>query len=220
MILQIGNILPNSTLNQFNSILSSPEVWIDGKATANGRAREVKNNLQLSPNTLGTDEFFATVAHAISSNKLVATAARPDRFARIIVSRYDSGMKYGAHVDATFMDGVRCDISFTLFLSDPASYEGGELAVQSAEGWSNYKLPAGGILLYPSTSVHQVKEVLSGTRYAAIGWIKSRVRSTEQRSMLFELDRSIADLSESPHHTESRTRLANVRNNLLRAWSD
>ncbi len=220
MIIQVANILSEEKLTDIAAFLDSPKNWLDGKATSTGRACEVKNNLQLFTKSEGAEEIISIILNSISADRLLNAAARPKRFARVIVNRYSEGMYYGSHVDAAFMDGVRCDISFTLFLTNPHDYDGGELVIQGPDGESRFKLDAGHMLFYPSSSIHRVETVTAGARTAAIGWIESRVRSTERRSMLFELDRSIAELGDSEELTSPRIRLSNLRNNLLRTWSD
>lgn len=220
MLLQINRVLSDTTLKQVADHLTSSAVWRDGKKSASGSAKEAKNNLQLSAEEISSRTIIKEIASAVTSNRVVATAARTESLARLIISRYDAGMRYDNHVDAAFMDNVRCDVSFTLFLSDPSEYEGGDLIIDEGGRTNRVKLAAGNMVLYPSTAVHRVSEVTSGVRYAAVGWIKSRIRSAEQRFILFELDKCLTELEGDENRLETRVRLANARNNLLRSWSD
>jgi PKHD-type hydroxylase len=161
-----------------------------------------------------------TLSNAILGDKTLKSAAQPAALARIMLNRYGEGMDYGAHVDAPYIDGVRTDLSFTLFLSAPNDYDGGELIIDSAGAEDVIKLPAGSLVLYPSTSLHRVTRVTRGERIACVGWIKSRVRSADDRTTLFELVRLDADLRAINAPGPLRDRLANIRNNLLRRWGD
>ncbi|MBY0422781.1 MAG: Fe2+-dependent dioxygenase, partial [Parvularculaceae bacterium] len=131
-----------------------------------------------------------------------------------------AGMGYGSHVDAPYMDGVRTDLSFTLFLSPPDAYEGGELVLEGLGAEDLVKLPAGALVLYPSTSVHRVETVRSGRRLVAVGWIKSRVRSAEARAAIFELEQATSALRSTAAPVEILDRLQNVHNNLLRLFGE
>jgi PKHD-type hydroxylase len=154
------------------------------------------------------------------SRRSGSTAAQPAALARLMLNRYGEGMEYGAHVDAPYIDGVRTDLSFTLFLSDPASYEGGALVIDSAGAEDALKPPAGTLALYPSSFVHRVEKVTRGERLAAVGWVKSRIRSHEHRMMAFELDRIAADIAAIGAPGDLRDRLLNLRNNFLRTFGD
>jgi PKHD-type hydroxylase len=160
------------------------------------------------------------LSRAILGHEIVSSAAQPAALARIMLNRYGEGMEYGAHVDAPYIDGVRTDLSFTLFLSAPEEYDGGELIIDSAGAEDVVKLEAGSLVLYPATSLHRVTPVTRGVRIACVGWIKSRVRSAEDRAALFDLDRIDADLRAIAAPGPLRDRLANVRNNLLRRWGE
>ena len=219
MLLQIENLIDKSMAEAILEAAQAEGFWSDGRATAMGRAREAKANEQalISGPAKGALE---TLARAVLDNETVKSAAQPAALARIMLNRYGAGMEYGDHVDAPYIDGVRTDLSFTLFLSDPADYDGGELVIESAGAEDRVKLAAGSLVIYPSTSIHRVTRVERGTRIACIGWIKSRVRSAEERSLLFELDRIGADLASTGAASGLRDRLANVRNNLLRRWGE
>ena len=218
MIFQFADILNPEQAAAMREALGAPGVFADGAATAAGRARSAKRNEQ----ALGgaAKGVIQTAREAILASPLVVAAAQPLAVARIMANRYGEGMEYGAHVDAPYIDGVRTDLSFTLFLSDPESYEGGELVIECAGAEDQIKLAAGALALYPSTSVHRVERVLHGERLAIVGWLKSRIRSTEARMLVYEAERTCADLAalNAPH--EVRDRAANLKNNLLRFFGD
>lgn len=136
----------------------------------------------------------------------------------MLFSRYTPGMSYGTHVDNAVMAGKRTDLSFTLFLSDPRSYEGGELVMQDNGAERAFKLPAGQMILYPTSVPHRVAEVASGARLAAVGWVRSYIRDTGEREILFDLDNAIAGLSADQKDVEMR--LSKVRSNLIRRWME
>ena len=219
MLLQIANVIDEAMIGAVRDAAAEPGFWSDGRVTAVGRAKAVKNNEQALASGAAKG-VLDTLANAILANETIRSAAQPDRFARIMMNRYREGMEYGAHVDAAYIDGVRTDLSFTLFLSEPDEYDGGELVIDSAGAEDRIRLPAGSLVLYPSNSLHRVDKVTRGERLACVGWIKSRIRSQEDRSVLFDLDRISADLATAGAPGEIRDRLANVRNNLLRRWGD
>lgn len=219
MIVQIANVLDEGSLVALAESLADPAHWIDGRSTALGRAREVKSNQQAAP-TKEAKATLALIERAILANPVFQAAAQPASLARLMLNRYGEGMEYGAHVDAPYIDGVRTDLSFTLFLSDPGDYDGGELVIDSAGAEDAIKPPAGTLALYPSTYLHRVGRVTKGRRLAAVGWVKSRIRSAEHRTLAFELDRLRADLDALGAPAGVRDRLQNLRNNFLRAFGD
>lgn len=157
---------------------------------------------------------------AIAGHELIQAAARPKAIIRLLLSRYDEGMHYGNHVDDAMMDGQRTDLSFTVFLSDPESYDGGELVVDEPATERPFKLAAGAMLLYPSNTLHQVMPVTRGQRLVLVGWIRSLIREPAQRELLFDLERSIAQLRNAPDQTGALALLLKSRSNLLRMWAD
>lgn len=219
MLLQIAGIIDSSLIGAIREAADANGFWSDGGQTAAGRAKSVKRNQQALSSGAARG-VLETLSKAILDNETVRSAAQPDAIARIMLNLYGEGMEYGPHVDAPYIDGVRTDLSFTLFLSGPEDYDGGELVIDSAGAEDRVKLPAGSLVLYPSTSLHRVEPVTRGARIACIGWIKSRIRSQEDRSVLFDLDRVGADLTAIDAPGDIRDRLANVRNNLLRRWGE
>lgn len=190
----------------------------DGAATAGRFAREVKANDQALPSP-ELDAIRAKVAAALQRHPVFASAARPRAMTPLILSRYRQGQTYGLHVDDALMQGLRTDLSFTLFLSEPDSYGGGELVVEDTAEARAFKLPAGGLILYPSTTLHRVAPVTRGTRLCLVGWVESWIRSAEQREILFDLDRAIETLHQSGERGDTRATLIKTRSNLLRMWA-
>ena len=214
MLLQIADILTHAECAAICDAISDETLWRDGAVTAGGAARQAKNNVQADPAAAPVRGAIAKIESTLRSHSVIAAAAQPASFARILISRYSPGMSYGDHVDAAYIEGVRADLSFTLFLNDPGDYDGGALCIENAGHTDDVKLPAGSMVLYPSTTIHRVAAVERGVRIAAVGWIKSRVQSAEARAVVFELDTAIADTPEGP----LRLRLNNIRNNLLRIF--
>jgi PKHD-type hydroxylase len=167
------------------------QTFTDGKLTAGGRAREVKHNLQADRSEPGRAELDRTVISALERHLEFQAFAMPKRFAAPIFSRYEPGMEYGDHVDSSIIGGVRTDLAMTLFLSPPASYEGGELVIQFSVGEQEIKLDSGEAIVYSATAVHHVNPVTSGTRLAAVTWMQSRVKEEELRAILYDLSRAM-----------------------------
>lgn len=220
MLLQIADILTPAECNAIKDALAAEDIWRDGKATAKGAARAAKENLQADPTAPAVRGVLAKIEKAVLANPVFRAAAQPDRLARIMVSKYAAGMQYGDHVDAPYIDGARSDLSFTVFLTDPGDYQGGALVIDNAGREDAIRGAMGSAVLYPSSSVHRVEPVEAGERIACVGWARSRVKSADHRAILFELESAIADLNQLNAPQAVRNRLANVRNNLLRAFGD
>jgi PKHD-type hydroxylase len=221
MILCIDPLLPPGTAGKMVEALDGG-TFRDGKATAGWAAAEVKNNLQLP----GDDPIGISLAERIEAalrvNDIFGLAAIPKHIRRPMFSRCDPGMGYGTHVDNAIMfdPPIRCDLSFTVFLSDPAAYEGGELVIESASGEQDYKLKAGAMLLYPSTYLHRVNPVARGRRFVAVGWVQSLVRDPAHRELLFDLHRGRQLMFEEQGKTEAFDLISRTCSNLLRSWSE
>ena len=186
MQIVIGNVLSADELIHVRDALARAK-YIDGRATAGFAARTVKNNQQAA-NDRTIETVRKLVEERILANDVFRLAVRPKKLSAILFSRYEVGMQYGSHVDDALMQGMRTDVSFTLFLSDPESYDGGELVIESASGEDAVKLAAGSLVAYPSTTLHHVSPVTRGERLAAVGWARSFVRDPAHREMLFDLD--------------------------------
>jgi len=218
MNFQIIQILEQDELRQVVTRLAGGK-FVDGKLTAGGPAREVKNNLQverLGPELTDIDQIILA---ALRRSQALQSFAFAKRILLPLFNRYEIGMEYGAHVDAAVMgkgaDQIRTDLSMTVFLSDPASYEGGELALQTPLGEEEIKLEAGEAVVYSSTTVHRVTPVTRGVRLAAVTWIQSSVPDERLRAILFDLGNAMRKADESGNQ-ELRTLLHKSYNNLLR----
>lgn len=220
MILCIAGILDNEALAQIAAAL--PRIsFRDGRASAGWHARDVKHNLQASREDPVTALVTSTVERALRRHPVFELAARPKTLAPILLSRYDPGMSYGAHVDDAVMGGtspLRTDLAFTVFLTAPADYEGGALVVESAGGEQDYKLDAGDMILYPASSLHRVERVSKGVRYAAVGWVQSLVRDALRREILFDLETARRSLFEHSGKSREFDLLSKGISNLLRLW--
>lgn len=224
MLLQIANALPPGLLKDSQLLGTEDSLFADGRSTAGWHARERKHNLQAR-----AESRVATVLQqvelALLRHELVVAAARPQRIVRLLLSRYDEGMHYGTHVDDALMDGQRTDLSFTVFLSPPDAYEGGSLVIDEPGAERAFRLGAGEMLLYPSSTLHRVEPVTRGTRLVLVGWIRSYLRSGEAREILFDLERTIALLRAKPEsqtsaYTAELELLLKTRSNLLRMWAE
>ena len=219
MLIQIAQALPSNLLAECQAMAADEQLFKEGRLTAGWHARERKHNLQARGEPL-VDALLGRVSAALTSHSLLQAAARPRNVVRIMISRYDTGMHYGTHVDDALMDGQRTDLSFTLFLSAPEEYEGGRLVIDEPAGERAFALEAGGLLLYPSTSLHRVEPVTRGSRQVIVGWIRSLVRSPEAREILFDLDRVIAALRADKVAGDALELLLKTRSNLLRQWAE
>ncbi len=217
MFLVIGGVLGAAEVAAAREAARSA-AFEDGRATAGRYAREVKNNEQAMGGAAAG--VLAKVEQALGANEVFAAAARPRRLARLMLSRYREGQSYGAHVDDAIMAGARTDLSFTLFLSAPESYEGGALIVSDALEERRIRLNAGDMILYPSSTLHRVEPVTSGERLAVVGWAQSWVRDPAQRETLFDLETSLREVFGRDGKSDLFDRLAKTRSNLLRMWAD
>jgi PKHD-type hydroxylase len=195
MNFQILPILDPAELEQVVSDLSQ-QTFTDGKLTAYGSARAVKNNLQAEQSEGETEEIDNIVMNALWRNETFQAFASPRRVVAPLFARYDVGMSYGAHVDAAVMgtdeEAVRSDLAMTVFLSDPDTYDGGALVLQMPFGEQAIKLAAGEAVIYSASTLHHVEPVTRGTRFVAVTWIQSVVRDEQLRTILFDLSRAEA----------------------------
>jgi PKHD-type hydroxylase len=222
MILCIGNVLDAKALAALRDLIER-QTFASGSATAGWAARTVKNNEQLPADASGYPEIRERIGKALGANELFALAAAPKCMRPIMISRYGPGMGYGTHVDNALMgdaDKMRSDVSFTLFLSDPDSYEGGDLVIDDVSGESSYKLPAGAMVLYPSTTLHRVENVSKGERLVALGWVQSLVRDASRRAMLFDLETVRREMFAKDGKTPHFDTLSKCASNLWRMWAD
>lgn len=227
MLLHLTQILAAQEVAQAREWMSDEALWLDGRSTAGTQALSQKNNRQLAQSTDVSKRLQALILQALQRDALFFSAALPKRILPPLFNRYggDSNF-YGQHVDGAVLkvpatgEWLRTDVSCTVFLSDPADYDGGELLVQDTYGSRGVKLAAGDAVLYPGTSVHQVTPVTRGERIASFFWIESTVRSDEQRRILFDLDMNLLKLRQQHGETPETTALTGVYHNLLRQWAD
>jgi PKHD-type hydroxylase len=224
MLIHIPDVLSKQQVTEFRSRLDQAD-WIDGKATVGMQGARVKKNRQLPVDGLVARELGEIILKALYSNPLFMSAALPLRIVPPMFNAYAGGEHYGFHVDGAIrlVPGsnlsLRTDVSSTLFLSEPEEYEGGELIVQDTYGSHEVKLPAGDLILYPSTSLHQVAPVTAGERVCSFFWTQSMVRDDWQRSLLHELDCNIQSLRQKLGDTEELVGLTGHYHNLLRQWA-
>ena len=218
MLIAIENLLSGAQAALLSNAAAAL-TFSDGKATAGRFAKEVKANDQAvaSPDLTA---IFAIVEQALAGNPVFRAAARPKAITPLILSRYRTGQTYGMHVDDALMKGLRTDLSFTLFLADPESYDGGALIVEDTFEQRSIKLRAGDMILYPSTTLHSVEPVTRGQRLAVVGWVQSLIRTAEQREMLFDLDQAVETVFAEQGKSALFDKLAKTRSNLLRMWLD
>jgi PKHD-type hydroxylase len=194
--------------------------WRDGKATAGAAARAVKRNRQADGDSPDVQALSRFVTDALRRHPLFDLAVRPARLSRLLFSRYEDGETYGPHTDDALMNGLRSDVAFTLFLSDPASYEGGALTVSTPLGEQAIKLKAGDAVAYPAGTVHWVAPVTAGVRVAAVGWAQSVIRDPVQRELLFDLARARSQCADAGVARETILLLDRTQSNLLRMWAE
>ena len=176
------------------NLTKGESIWEDGKQTAGKHAAKVKNNLQLNRDSDLSKSFSRLITKKILSNELIKSFALPKRVHGTIFSKSIKGMKYGRHIDNAYMSSGRADLSFTIFLSCKDSYDGGSLLIENLNSEEKFKLNAGEIIIYPSTYLHSVEEVINGERLVFIGWIESYIKSIEEREYLFDLDAAARSL--------------------------
>ncbi|MBB1075621.1 Fe2+-dependent dioxygenase [Rhodoferax sp. 4810] len=225
MLLTLPNILTPDEIQGVTELLASAP-WTDGRASAGEQAALVKNNLQLPHDCEAAQKIRALVLRGLDRSATFFSAALPKRVFTPRINCYGGDTNYyGNHIDNAIRalpngQKVRTDVSCTVFLNDPAEYDGGELTVADTYGEQGVKLPAGHAVLYPGTSLHQVKPVTRGKRIACFFWVESMVRSDEQRRLLFELDMNLLRLRQQHGEGDETTALTGVYHNLLRMWAD
>ena len=201
-------------------LLEDEKCWQDGIITAGSQAAQVKRNLQLDRKSQIAKDVSDQVIRRLKSDKLVKSFALLRRIHGVMFSRTGVGQGYGMHVDNAYMSSGRSDLSFTIFLSEPDSYEGGSLNIQTVQESKRVKLPAGHIVLYPSTSLHEVENVTKGERFACVGWIQSYVKSAEDRTILFGLDAGARALLADHGQSPQLDLIFQAYSNLLRRFGD
>lgn len=219
MQIVIGNVLSADQLASVREALKAAR-FVKGRETAGFAARIVKDNRQAASDDASLEPARELVMAQIANNDVFRLAVRPKALTPLLFSRYEPGMRYGSHVDDAVMYGMRTDVSFTLFLEEPDSYDGGELVIETAMGEDAIKLPAGSLVAYPSTSLHRVAEVTKGVRHVAAGWARSFIRDAAKRELLFDLDTARRRLFEREGKNAEFDLLSKSAANLLRMWSE
>ena len=225
MLLHVPEVLTVEQVRHARTVLDTAQ-WIDGRVTAGPQSAQVKQNSQLPEDHAAARELGDVVLAALQRHALFVSAALPLKVFPPLFSRYEGGQSFGSHVDNAIRQvggtphRVRTDLSATLFLSEPDEYEGGELLVEDTYGVHSVKLPAGHLILYPSTSLHHVRPVVRGARIASFFWIQSMVRDDGARTLLFDLDRAIQQLGAGAQAESVPVQLTGIYHNLLRRWAE
>ncbi len=225
MMVHVSEVLTKEQVAQFRARLDAAE-WIDGNVTAGHQSSLVKRNLQLPEEAPVARELGGALLNVLAANGEFMSAALPAKIFPPLFNRYEGGGNFGNHVDNAIRHvtgtahRIRTDLSCTLFLAEPDAYDGGELLVDDTYGTHSAKLPAGDLVLYPSTSLHRVTPVTRGARVAAFFWLQSMVRDDSQRTLLFQLDNAVQSLAEERGHTDQRVvELTGIYHNLIRQWA-
>ncbi|ALN18340.1 putative hydroxylase [Ectopseudomonas mendocina] len=225
MLIEIEGLLSAEEVDEVRrQLLAQP--WVDGKVTAGVQSAQVKANRQLDEDNPLARQLGELILRRLSDNALFMSAALPKRIYPPLFNRYGDGEAFGFHVDNAIRgikgvrERVRTDLSATLFLADPASYDGGELVIRDTFGEQRVKLAAGNLVLYPGSSLHRVEAVTRGERLASFFWIESLVREDSQRQILLDMDVAIQRLTAQGADDQSLLELTGVYHNLLRRWSD
>ncbi len=219
MILVIPDVLDADQIKQLRAKLTTLK-FVDGAQTAGVAAQQVKNNLQADMASPEYGQINNWILPIIGNNELFETACLPFKFTRVRFSRYRDNMTYGAHIDEPMMGEIRSDISFTLFLTDPGEYDGGELFMNEPGGDRAFKLKPGHMIAYPSTTLHRVAPVTRGERLVAFGWVQSLVRDAAHRETLFDLYRARIGLLERSGCEREADLVGKSRSNLMRMWAE
>ena len=222
MILCVPNVLGPNELTAIRSGLQDAS-FVDGASTAGWSAREVKKNLQVAVGTPGYEQLAGSVRESFLRNGVLQTALLPMASTQVLFNRYAQGMQYGPHVDAPVMGSighaVRTDIAITIFLSDPGSYDGGELLVNVSGLSGQFKLEAGSAIAYPANTLHHVSPVTRGVRNAAILWVQSQVRDPAQRELLWDLENAKRQIFNQEGKSSVFDAISKSHANLLRMWA-
>jgi PKHD-type hydroxylase len=227
MLVHINNVLSPEQVHRVRQRLDEAgEAWVDGRVTAGYQGAPVKQNQQIAERSAVAQELGEVILGALERHPGFISAALPRQVYPPMFNRYSGGMQFGSHVDGAIRVSphtglkMRTDISATLFLADPDSYDGGELQIEDVYGVQSVKLAAGSMVLYPATSLHRVTPVTRGSRVASFFWIQSMVRDDGQRTLLYDMDNAIQQLNATAADDMARTRLVGCYHNLLRMWAD
>jgi PKHD-type hydroxylase len=220
-MIHIPNVLTSEQVARCRAVMEKA-AWVDGRVTAGHQSAQVKFNLQLPEEAPEARELGDMVLNALARSNLFMSAVLPKQVFPPLFNRYDAGMTFGAHVDNAVRAGngarIRTDVSSTLFISGPEDYDGGELVVQDTYGEHTVKLPAGDMIVYPATSLHNVMPITRGSRIASFFWTQSMIRDESKRSLLFDMDMAIIKLGHDHPEHAANVELTAVYHNLLRQW--
>ena len=225
MLIQVPNVLTPDQVSHARQVLAQAP-WVDGRVTAGPQSARAKQNLQLPEDSAQAREIGELILGALQRNALFMSAALPLKVFPPLFNQYSGGHSFGSHVDNAIRQvtgtphRVRTDLSATLFFVDPDGYEGGELVIEDTYGTHSVKLPAGHLVLYPSTSLHHVRPVTSGARVSSFFWIQSLIRDDGRRALLFDMDTAIQRLAADVPDHASTVQLTGVYHNLLRQWAE
>lgn len=226
MLIAIPDVLDPTAVARLRAVIDAA-AWVDGNVTSGHQSALAKRNLQLPEDSPAARQAGGMILDALAVSPLFIAAALPLKIFPPLFNSYAEGQAFGVHVDnaVRIQRGsdfrLRSDLSATLFLEDPDAYDGGELTIESQFGAQSVKLPAGHMILYPSSSLHRVEPVTRGRRVASFFWMQSMVRDTEARRSLFELDTAIQTIAQDRGHGDaSIIQLTGVYHNLLRRWAD
>jgi PKHD-type hydroxylase len=230
MMVRIPALLSADQVAQARHLLTKAS-WVDGKVTAGQQSAVAKFNLQVPEDSNEAREIGTMILRALGQNERFTSSALALRVFPPLFNRYDADMKFDAHIDNSirFVKAslgsaapirVRTDMSATLFLTDPADYDGGELVIEDTFGSHSVKLPAGDLVLYSATSKHHVTPITRGSRWSSFFWIQSMIRDEAARLMLFELDNSIQRLRAQHGESDELVSLTGLYHNLVRRWAD
>ena len=217
----ITPLLNDKEIQIFKSKLNNEnEDWQDGKKTAGSHAAKVKNNLQLKRECETSQNLSKFITNKILSNPLIKSFSLPKKIHGIMFTKSRKGMQYGRHIDNAFMSSGRADLSFTIFINEKDSYQGGELIVENLNSEKTFKLNSGEIIIYPSTYLHSVKEINFGERLVCVGWMESYIKSIEEREYLFDIDAGARSLLSKHGRSDELDLIFKSYSNLLRRLSN
>ena len=225
MLLHVPGVLTGEHVARVRLVIDQAE-WVDGRVTAGPQSARTKQNLQLPDDSAAARQAGELILAALQRSALFMSAALPLKVYPPMFNRYAGGHSFGSHVDNAIRQvpgtphRVRTDLSATLFLAEPGDYDGGELVAEDTYGVHRVKLPAGDLVLYPSTSLHHVTPVTRGERIASFFWIQSLVRDDGRRTLLFDMDSAIQRLARDAPDHQSTVQLTGVYHNLLRQWAE
>ena len=225
MLLTIPDVFPSEQVHLIRQKLDSAE-WVDGRVTAGHQSSLAKDNMQIPEGNPVAKEMGEIILQALGQNPLFVSAALPVKVFPPLFNRYSGGQSFGTHVDNAIrhLKGtthrVRSDLSATLFFSNPEEYDGGELIIEDTYGIHSVKLPAGHMVLYPSSSLHKVNPVTRGSRVSSFFWIQSMIRDDGDRTLLFDLDNVTQRLTAEQASNPNAIKLTGIYHNLLRRWAE